>query len=74
MRWIIVKRRKFKPEEIISKLREAKVMRGQGKTVNQAWRHKGISEYAYYRWRKVYGGMKVDRAKGLKDTEGGRTS
>ncbi len=62
-------RRNFKPEEIISKLREAEILLSQGKTANQACRQIGVSEYTYYRWRKIYGGMKVDQAKRLKDLE-----
>ena len=29
----------------------------------------GISDYTYYRWRKEYGGMRVDQAKRLKNLE-----
>jgi len=62
-------RRNFKPEEIISKLREAEILLSQGKTANQACRQIGVSENTFYRWRKIYGGMKVDQAKRLKDLE-----
>ncbi len=44
-------------------------MLSQGKTANQACRQIGVSENTYYRWRKIYGGMKVDQAKRLRDLE-----
>jgi len=63
------KRKIFKPEEIITKLREAEVLLGQGKTASYACRQIGVSEHTYYRWRKLYGGMKINQAKRLKDLE-----
>ena len=62
-------RRNYKPEEVIGKLREAEVLLSQGHPVNYACRQIGVSEYTYYRWRKVYGGMKIDQAKRLKELE-----
>jgi putative transposase len=56
-------------EEIIRLLREAEVMLNQGQTVQKVVRQLGISDYTYYRWRKEYGGMKVDHAKRLKELE-----
>jgi putative transposase len=56
-------------EQIISKLREAEVALAQGETVGQICRHLGISEQSYYRWRKEYGGLKMDQAKRLKELE-----
>ena len=44
-------------------------MQGQGRTVSQSCKQIGISDQTYYRWRKSYGGMKVDQAKRLKDLE-----
>ncbi len=44
-------------------------MLSQGKTVSQTCKQMGISDQTYYRWRKTYGGMKVDQAKRLKDLE-----
>ena len=29
----------------------------------------GVTDQTYYRWRKAYGGMKVDQAKRLKELE-----
>lgn len=59
----------YKPEEIISKLREAEVRLSQGASVAEVVRSLQISEVTYYRWRKEYGGMRVDQAKRLKDVE-----
>ena len=53
-------------EQIISKLREAEVELAKGTPVAQACKRIGITEQTYYRWRKSYGGLKVDQAKRLK--------
>ena len=55
--------------QIIVKLREAEVRLAQGKTVVQACKQMGITEQTYYRWRKEYGGLKMDKAKRLKALE-----
>ena len=65
----MAKRKTYSAEEIITKLREAEVLIGQGKTAQEASRALGISEQTYYRWRKEYGGMRVEQAKRLKDLE-----
>ena len=62
-------RKAFKPEEIIGKLREAEVLLSQGLTIGEASSKLGITEQTYYRWRKEYGGMRVDQAKRLKSLE-----
>ena len=62
-------RKAFKPEQIIGKLREAEVLLSQGSTVGEASRKIGVTEQTYYRWRKEYGGMRVEQAKRLKDLE-----
>jgi putative transposase len=62
-------RKGFKPEQIIGKLREAEVLLSQGSTVGEASRKLGVTEQTYYRWRKEYGGMRVEQAKRLKDLE-----
>ena len=62
-------RKAFKPEQIINKLREAEVLLSQGLTVGEASRKLGVTEQTYYRWRKEYGGMRVEQAKRLKDLE-----
>jgi transposase-like protein len=62
-------RKRFTSEQIITKLREAEILVNQGSTVIQAVRKLGISEQTYYRWRKEYGGMRIDQAKRLKELE-----
>ena len=59
----------FKPEQIIGKLREAEVFLSQGLTVAEVSRKLGVTEQTYYRWRKEYGGMRVEQAKRLKALE-----
>ena len=59
----------FKPEQIIGKLREAEVLLSQGVTIAEASRKLDITEQTYYRWRKEYGGMRVEQAKRLKALE-----
>ena len=60
-------RNRYTPEQIISMLREAEVALSQGQTVGQDCRVLGVSEQSYYRWRREYGGLKIDQAKRLKD-------
>ena len=62
-------RRRHTPEQIITALREAEVGLANGKTAAMVSREIGISEETYYRWRKEFGGMKVDQARRLKDLE-----
>jgi len=62
-------RKRFQPEEIISKLREAEVFLAKGDTVGQVVRRLGVTEQTYYRWRKEYGSLTVDQAKRLKAME-----
>ena len=61
--------KKHTPEQIIRKLREVEVAQGKGKTTPQAVKQNGVSEQTFYRWRKEYGGMRVDQAKQLKELE-----
>ena len=61
--------RKHKPEEIIGKLREAEIVLAQGGTVLDACRRIGVTEQSYYRWRKEYGGLKMDQARRMKELE-----
>lgn len=56
-------------EEIIGKLRQAEVLLGQGSNLDQTLREIGATKNTYYRWRKDYGGLKLDQAKRLKDLE-----
>ena len=62
-------RKRFTSEQIITMLREVEVLLSQGSTVIKVARKLGISEQTYYRWRKEYGGMRVDQAKRLKELE-----
>jgi transposase-like protein len=66
-------KKRYNAEEIIQKLRGADVLLSQGKTVSQACKQIGVSNQTYYRWRKIYGGMKVDQARRLKDLEAENT-
>jgi putative transposase len=59
----------YSPEQIINKLREAELMLSQGNTVGVVSKKLGISDFTYYRWRKEYGGMRIEQAKRLKDLE-----
>ena len=61
--------KRYQPEEIISKLREAEVLLAEGVSVGEVVRRLGVTQVTYYRWRKEYGGMKVVQAKRLKDLE-----
>ena len=62
-------RKHYTAEQIIGMLREAEVLQSQGMTIGEASRKLSISEQTYYRWRKEYGGMRVDQAKRLKELE-----
>lgn len=62
-------RKRFRAEEIIHKLREAEVLLSQGKDIPEVCKKLGIHVQTYYRWRREYGGLKVDQAKRLKELE-----
>jgi putative transposase len=62
-------KRGYTPEQVINKLREAEVLLSQGATVGEVCRKIGVTDVTYYRWRKEYGGMRVDQARRLKDLE-----
>ncbi len=64
-----MKRKRHSAEQIIQKLREAEVLLQRGQAVPQVCRQLGVTGQTYYRWRKEYGGMRVDQAKRLKDLE-----
>jgi transposase-like protein len=59
----------FTPEQIINKLREVEILISQGANTGEASRKIGVTEQTYYRWRKEYGGMRVEQAKRLKELE-----
>jgi len=62
-------RKRYTPEEIISKLREAEVLLSQDKIVSEVARQLGISEQTYYRWKKEYGGLDKTQARKLRELE-----
>ncbi len=62
-------RKRYTPEQIISKLREAEVLLSQGQTVAQACKSLGVSEQTSYRWRREYGGMGTTQVRRLKGLE-----
>ena len=62
-------RKRYTPEQIIGFLREAEVRLSQGEKIGVICRGLGVSEQSYYRWRREYGGLKVDQARRLKDLE-----
>jgi transposase-like protein len=62
-------RRKHTAEEIINKLREAEVLHAKGMSIEEVMRQLGVSDATYYKWRKEYGGLRVDQAKRLKEME-----
>ena len=61
--------KRYRPEEIIAKLRQAEVLLREGKKLPEVIKALGIHEVTYYRWRKEHGGLKVSQAKRLKDLE-----
>ena len=61
--------KRHKPEEIVTKLRQVEVLRGQGMPMADAVRQIGVSELTFYRWRKQYGGMSRDQLRQLKELQ-----
>jgi putative transposase len=59
--------KRYTPEQIINKLRQADVEIANGATIGQAAKKIGVTDHTYYRWRSEYGGMRVDQAKRLED-------
>ncbi len=59
----------YTPDQIINKLREAEIMFSQGFSLSVILKKIGVSDATYYRWRKEYGGMRVEQAKRLKELE-----
>jgi transposase-like protein len=62
-------KRRHTPEQIIAKLREAEVEISKGQSVPIAAKKIGVTEQTYYRWRKEYGGLRLDQARRLKELE-----
>jgi putative transposase len=61
--------RKYKPEQIVTLLRQVEVGLANGKSTPQACKEAEITAQTYYRWRKEFGGLKLDQAKRLKELE-----
>ena len=61
--------RRHQPEEVICKLREAEIVLSQGGSVADASRRIGVTQQTYYRWRKEFGGLKMDQARRMKELE-----
>ena len=64
-----MRKKGFRPEEILTKLREADILISQGRSVAEAIKSLGVSDVTYYRWRQEYGGMSMSQAKRLKELE-----
>jgi transposase-like protein len=62
-------RKRFTVEQILSKLREAEVELSKGESMATVCRKIGVTEQTYYRWRREYGGLRVDQAKRFKEME-----
>ena len=62
-------RKRYKPEEIVAKLRQVDVLVSQGQSVVDAVRSIGVTDVTYYRWRSEFGGLKTDQVKRMKDLE-----
>ena len=65
----IMDRKTYLPEQIINKLREAEIHINRGATIAEASRKIGVTEQTYYRWRREYGGMRIEQARRLKELE-----
>jgi len=62
-------KKRVKPEQIVALLRQIEVAVANGKTTPQACKEAEVTEQTYYRWRKEYGGLKLDQARRLKELE-----
>jgi putative transposase len=61
--------KRYKPEQIVALLRQIEVEIANGKTTAQACKEAEITQQTYYRWRKEFGGLKLDQAKRMKELE-----
>jgi len=66
-------RKRYKPEEIVAKLRQVDVLQSQGQSTGEAVRQIGVTETTYFRWRREFGGLKTDQVKRLKELEAENT-
>ena len=62
-------RKSYTPEQIINKLREAEILISQGAALAVMLKKVGVSDCTYYRWRREFGGLRVDQARRLKELE-----
>ena len=62
-------KKRMKPEQVVTLLRQIEVAVANGKTTPQACKDAEVTEQTYYRWRKEYGGLKLDQARRLKELE-----
>ena len=62
-------KKRHSPEQIITKLRQIEVDMGRGVSALEAVKKAGITEQTYYRWKKEYGGLRIEQAKRLKQLE-----
>lgn len=62
-------KKRYTAEQIVGKLREAEVEMSKGTSMAQVCKKLGVSEQTYYRWRREYGGLKMEQAKRLKLVE-----
>jgi putative transposase len=69
MKGMSMPRKSFSAEQIVAKLRQVDVLTAQGKPLPQACKEAGFSDKSYYRWRKEYGGLKIDQAKKFKELQ-----
>jgi putative transposase len=61
--------KKHKPEQIVALLRQVEVEIANGKTTPLACKEAAITVQTYYRWRKEFGGLKLDQAERMKELE-----
>ena len=61
--------KRYKAEQIVTLLRQIEVGIANGKTTPQACKEAEITIQTYYRWRRDYGGLKLDQAKRMKELE-----
>ena len=61
--------KKHRPEQIVALLRQIEVEIANGKSTPQACKEVEITQQTYYRWRKEFGGLKLDQAKRMKELE-----
>ena len=62
-------KKRYRPEEIVIKLRQVGILQNRGTAATDAIRQIGVSEVTYYRWRKEYRGMALHQLKRLKEVE-----